>query len=72
MVPGMNTNQNSPQAFSQREPYVTKQHVAAFYHFTPRWVELRVAEGMPCHRFGGRVRFLMSEVDAWLMSAAAA
>ena len=72
MVTGMNTNQNTPQTLPQREAYVTKQHVAAFYRLTPRWVELRVAEGMPCHRFGGRVRFLMSEVDAWLTSAAAA
>lgn len=72
MVTGMNTNQNTTQTLPQREPYVTKQHVAAFYRFTPRWVELRVAEGMPCHRFGGRVRFLMSEVDAWLTATAAA
>lgn len=72
MVTGMNTNQNSHRALPQREPYVTKRYVAAFYGFTPRWVELRVVEGMPCHRFGGRVRFLMSEVDAWLTSAAAA
>lgn len=68
----MKTNQNTHQVLPQREPYVTKQYVAALYRFTPRWVELRVAEGMPCHRFGGRVRFLMSEVEAWLTSAAAA
>ena len=72
MVTGMNTNHRISPALPQREPYVTKQHVAAFYRFTPRWVELRVAEGMPCHRFGGRVRFLMSEVDAWLTASAAA
>lgn len=72
MVSGMSTDQNTHPGPPQREPYVTKQYVAAFYRFTPRWVELRVAEGMPCHRFGGRVRFLMSEVEAWLTPAASA
>ena len=71
MVSAMRPNQDTQQELPQREPYVTKQQVATFYGFTRRWVELRVAEGMPCHRFGGRVRFRMSEVDAWLMAAAA-
>jgi hypothetical protein len=68
MVMAMKTNQSTPSGFAQREPYVTKRHVAAFYGFTPRWVELKVAQGMPCRKFGKRVRFRMSEIEVWLRS----
>jgi excisionase family DNA binding protein len=68
----MTTANEYPVGFAEREPYVTKQHIAQFYGFTPRWVELKVAGGMPCHRFGSRVRFRVSEVEAWLQSAASA
>jgi predicted DNA-binding transcriptional regulator AlpA len=56
----------------QREPYLTKAQVADHYGFSPRWVELRVGDGMPCYRFGGRVRFRLSEVESWLQERAAA
>lgn len=62
----MTTHHNRREERFEHEPYVTKQYVADLYGFTTRWVELMVAEGMPCYRFGARVRFRMSEVEAWL------
>ena len=51
---------------SSRERFVTKREVAEHLAFSARWVELRVAEGMPSYRFGGRRRFRISEVERWL------
>jgi hypothetical protein len=48
------------------EPWVSKQQLADHYGYSKRWVELRVAEGMPAHWRGGQRRFLLSEVDPWL------
>jgi len=48
------------------EPWATKQEIARHLGFSLRWVELRVRDGMPCRRIGGRLRFRQSEVEAWL------
>jgi predicted DNA-binding transcriptional regulator AlpA len=48
------------------EPWLSKQQIATHVGFSVRWVELRVAEGMPCRRMGGRLRFQRSSVEAWL------
>lgn len=48
------------------EPWLTKRQLAVHYSMSPRWVELRVAEGMPSRLVSGRRRFRMSEVEAWL------
>jgi excisionase family DNA binding protein len=48
------------------EPWLTKQQIAEHVGFSVRWVELRVAEGMPCRRMGGRLRFQRSSVETWL------
>jgi predicted DNA-binding transcriptional regulator AlpA len=48
------------------EPWLSKQQLAAHLGFSVRWVELRVREGMPCERWGNRLRFRASEVEAWL------
>ncbi len=48
------------------EPWLSKKQLAAHVGFTTRWVELRVAEGMPCQRWGNRLRFRVSEVEPWL------
>jgi hypothetical protein len=53
-------------AAESREPYLTKAALADHYGFSTKWVELRVRQGMPVHRFGSRVRFRLSEVEAWL------
>jgi excisionase family DNA binding protein len=49
-----------------REPWCTKQELAAHLGFSVRWVELRVREGMPARRMGQRLRFHASAVEAWL------
>ena len=48
------------------EPWLSKKQLAAHLGFTTRWVELRVTEGMPSERWGGRFRFRVSEVEPWL------
>lgn len=48
------------------EPWLSKPQLAAHYAFSTRWVELRVREGMPARRIGGRLRFRVSDTDAWL------
>ena len=60
---------DSITTLSAREPYVTKRHVAEYFGFTPRWVELRMAAGLPCYHFGTRVRFRLSEVEKYLVEA---
>jgi hypothetical protein len=47
------------------EPWLTKKQLGAHYGYSVRWVELRVRDGMPSHRRGGQLRFLLSEVEAW-------
>jgi excisionase family DNA binding protein len=48
------------------EPWLSKQQLADYLGFSKRWVELKVREGMPCHRWGKRLRCRASEVEAWL------
>ena len=48
------------------EPWLAKRDLAAALGFSVRWVEYRVAEGMPHKVFGGRLRFQRSAVEAWL------
>lgn len=53
------------------EHLLTKQQLAAHLQRSPRWIELRVREGMPSEaptrRYPQR-RFRLSEVEAWLAS----
>ncbi len=48
------------------EPWLNKRQLAAHLGFSARWVDYRVAEGMPSHVFGRRRRFRLSEVERWL------
>jgi excisionase family DNA binding protein len=48
------------------EGWLTKQQLAAHLGYSTRWVEYRIHEGMPHERFGRRMRFRASEVEAWL------
>ena len=50
------------------ERYVTKADVAAQYSMSVRWVEVITAEGCPSRLIGGRRRYPLSEVDAWLVA----
>ncbi len=48
------------------KPYLSKRQLADVLGFSVRWVDYRVHEGMPSHRFGKRRRFRLSEVERWL------
>lgn len=54
------------------EPWLSKGNLARALGFSTRWVEYRVAEGMPCARMGGRLRFRRSQVEEWLAERASA
>ena len=57
--------------FSPGERFVDKRQLATHFGFSIRWVEARMTEGMPFHRFGNRVRFRISETETWLSGRAA-
>ncbi len=50
-----------------RERFLSKRQIAEHSGFTPRWVELQMRKGLPSRLIGGRRRFLLSEVDEWLL-----
>lgn len=56
-----------PAKIDWSEPFVTKSQLAAHLGFSTRWVELRVKDGMPHYRVGGRLRFQRSQAMAWLL-----
>jgi excisionase family DNA binding protein len=45
---------------------LTTAELAAHLRFSERWIRYRLAEGMPHKRYGRTLRFIASEVDAWL------
>lgn len=49
-----------------RGPWLTKKQTAWHLGYSVRWVDLMVAEGMPCERIGTRLRFRIADVEAWL------
>jgi len=49
-----------------REPLLTKAQLARQLGFCIRWVDYRVAEGMPCVPARGQKRFYLSQVLVWL------
>lgn len=49
------------------EPYLSKQALAEHYAMSVRWVEKRIADGLPVADYmDKRPRFRLSEADAWL------
>lgn len=48
------------------ERWVSLDDYAAYHGLSKRWVELRVAEGMPSRLTGGRRRVRISVADRWL------
>jgi len=47
-------------------PLLTKEQVARHYGMSSRWVEYQLVKGMPSRMIGGRRRFELAAVDAWL------
>ena len=58
-------------AWSRLEPWRNKHELAAHYGFSVRWVEARLAEGLPSVLIGGQRRFRLSETDRYLLGAGA-
>jgi hypothetical protein len=54
-----------------REPWVTKKQLAEHLGYSVRWIEMRVASGMPRAAFPGPMRFKISQVENWLTAQAA-
>jgi len=51
----------------QTEPDLTKRQLAAALGVSERWIDYRVAEGMPKHAWTKRmVRFRLGECRDWL------
>lgn len=50
---------------------MSKKHLALYLERTPRWVELRMHEGLPYWREGRRVWFSRKDVDDWLRGTSA-
>lgn len=55
-----------PRGRTGWEPWVSKQQVAAHLGYSTRWIELRMHEGLPSRKMGGRRKFQLSAVEAWL------
>lgn len=51
------------------EPWLDKARLAEHLGCGVRWIEMRVAEGMPSAMIAGRRKFRASEVEAWLERA---
>ena len=49
------------------EPYLDKKGLAHVYSCSVRWIELRMADGMPAWRSRDGAKFLRSETDPWLI-----
>lgn len=48
------------------EPWLAKPQMAAHLGMSVRWLEQQTAAGMPSVLIGGRRRYRVSEVEAWL------
>lgn len=51
------------------EPWLDKRGIADHLGCGIRWIEMRVAEGMPSATIAGRRKFRASEVEEWLERA---
>jgi predicted DNA-binding transcriptional regulator AlpA len=48
------------------EPWLTKRQLASHLGVSPRWLDDRVAEGLPKRFLAGSNKFRLSEVEPWL------
>jgi len=63
--PTWSTGNESP--FDMSEHLLTSRELADLLGFSPAWVQDQFEAGrLPGFRVGGRLRFRLSEVDAWL------
>jgi excisionase family DNA binding protein len=51
----------------QKPTLWTAEEAAEYLHMSTKWVYRKaLAEEIPCKRFGSRVRFVPSEIQAWV------
>jgi hypothetical protein len=48
------------------EPWLAKAQLGQHLACSERWIEIKMAEGMPHAKIAGRIKFKASEVEAWL------
>jgi putative cell wall-binding protein len=48
------------------EPWLTKQQLSEHLAVSDRWIEMQQHVGLPYLRMGGRNRYRVSEVEAWI------
>jgi hypothetical protein len=48
------------------EPWLAKAQLAEYLACSERWIEEKMAEGMPHAKIAGRIKFKVSEVEPWL------
>lgn len=48
------------------EPWLDKRALAQHLGCSPRWVQSRLAEGLPSAMIAGRRKFRASEAERWL------
>jgi excisionase family DNA binding protein len=58
-------------ARSKAEPWLTKAQLADRLNVSVRWIDYQRSKGMPSSKWGGVVRFRLSEVEGWLERSAA-
>ena len=51
------------------EPLTTKKELARRLAISERWIEYRMADGLPHVRMGNAVRFQPAAVLAWILAA---
>ena len=54
---------------TQLEPWLDKKGLADHLGCGTRWIEARLAEGMPSAMIAGRRKFRATEVESWLERA---
>jgi hypothetical protein len=48
-------------------PWVSRRQLADHLGFSPRWVSEQVANGAPCERIGGSLRFQIPAFTEWVI-----
>lgn len=51
---------------AQLEPWLTKRQVAEHLGVSPRWLDARIAEGLPRRELAGASKLRVSDVERWL------
>lgn len=67
-VPTATPSRQGDLSYDPTERFVTKDELARHLGFSRRWVEARLADGLPHHRIGRAVRFQVSTATEWLLT----